>query len=145
MDITDPSLRYQFEELHEAKELVDLCATRFRGYEYLAKHHSITGGCFDYSELVRTGELFESALDNWMAFFQMYRDMHWSGGAGNAFSDTSANRFAYYFLFLHLYRQAIVQDYDCRQSTWYSQTSRRIEGLAGVIRKYLSFVEMDNL
>lgn len=144
MDISDPSLRYQFEELYDSQVVVGLCATRFRGYEYLDREYEMKGKVFAYSALVQTGEFFESELDNWTALFLINRDMHWSGGMGNSFSETSANRFGYYFLFLHLYRQDIGKEYDNRESRWYSLDRKSTESHAGVIRKYLSFVEMDN-
>lgn len=130
-------------KLLELDWILGSCTSRFNGYKYREIEYLEKKQRFDYSELMKNFQLFSSEADNWLAYFLLNREMHFSSGPFDDFSMSSPMRLAIYFLFLHIYRLEPPIDYRNPNSSWQSLDTEDIEEYASLIRRYLVQVKVD--
>jgi hypothetical protein len=135
--VNSPLLKSLEEEIVSRDRILGSCTSRFNGFAYRVAEYESRKLIFDYSQIVNNFEIFPLDIDNWLAYFLLNREMHWSSGQGGEFSLTSPQRIAINFLFLHIYRLEPPLAYSNPNSSWYSLEQTQIEEYASLVRRYM--------
>ena len=128
---------------YDVIDAMDTCALRFDGYAYearlgLSEHEGVGAGLRSLFEpIVTTLTLYADDDMNFAAFFGLQRCFKWGG---EYLTEDSDEHIAYDFLFLHLYRLDVPDDY--RHAEYYARWQRkyepRREEMAAVVRSALA-------